>query len=185
MATNIYSDQIVTPIGRVSYPRLKEPRLQKDNKTMKYEVELIFQDNPDLSELIKVVKETAERAFGKNVNPQKLQLPIKDGNEHNDETYKGHKFIRLKSTRPIKCIGRSKEDIDPESIYAGCYARALVSAGSYDMANKGVTLIPHAIQFVRDGEALGGSRAVKLDAFDALEGAGAESGWGDDDVIPF
>lgn len=189
MGTNIYSEQFVTPIGRVSYPRLKEARLQKDNKTLKYEVELIFGADADLSNLTKVVKETAERAFGKSVNPHKLMLPLKNGDEHNDEAYKGHKFVRLKSTRPIKCIGRARQDIDPETIYAGCYARALVSAGSFDQANKGVTLIPHAIQFIRDGEPLGGTGVVRLEAFDVLEDVSEEraeeTGWGEGDDIPF
>ena len=58
---------------------------------------------------------------------------------------------------------------DSTRVYSGCYARVSLNMFPYDAAgNKGVSAGLNNVQFLRDGESLGG-RSRAADDFDALD----------------
>jgi hypothetical protein len=60
--------------------------------------------------------------------------------------------------------------VDENGFYAGCYARATVTAYGYDRAgNIGVSFGLQGVQKLRDGEAFNGRKPVE-EQFEALDG---------------
>jgi hypothetical protein len=173
----VYSDTIVTQVGRVSYPYLVTPSLQMDKETKKYQLDLIFEPDADLTELKTAIKIVAQQAFP-GVEASKLLLPLKKGDDKEDPMYQGRLFITPRSKDAPKYVNGKRELIDPEEIYAGCYARVMVTAGSFSMGSRGVALYLKAVQFVKDGERLSGAEAINLDDFGDIEG----DDWSDDAI---
>ena len=59
-----------------------------------------------------------------------------------------------------------QEILDQSEVYSGCYARANISFYAYNTnGNKGIACGLNAIQKIRDGEPLGGTRVSVEDAF--------------------
>lgn len=180
----IYSQPMITPIARVSYPHLVEPSVGLDGQTRRYQLDLIFEEGADLAELQKAIKEIALQAFG-NVSPATLLLPLKNGDDKKDALYKGRKYITPKSKDIVKCYDAARRTIDATEIYGGCYARAQISLGTFNLGNRGVTCYLNAVQFVRDGEKLSKGLIADPMAFGDLPASGnTQVGW-DDDTIPF
>jgi Enterobacter phage Enc34, ssDNA-binding protein len=82
--------------------------------------------------------------------------------------FPGHWFLRVKSGEAYRptLIDRQKMPIvDKAKLYSGCYVYAVVHVFTWDNKNKGkgLTFGLDMVQFVRDGENLGGSGGVDVD----------------------
>jgi hypothetical protein len=176
---------INTPVGRVLWTDLQEP-----DQFGKYSVKVAFDEDADLSGIEAAIKEAGEEQFGKTL-PKKVALPIKDGNEETDdagEVYassKNMRIIRFKSTRKPPCIGPAggEDLIEASDIYSGCYIKVKADFFGYThpQGGKGVSAGMSAIQFVRNGERIGGGAPVDLKtAFGKVEEdeQGTENPWG-------
>ena len=179
------SDNVTTPVFRVSFPNLFKPSKPKGapaEQEPKYSVTLLFSPGEDLSKLKKACEAACKEKWGDDI-PTNLNTPFRDQGEKDFDGYeKGAIFINCNSKQKPGVVNASVEPIiDDSEIYAGCYGRATVRAYAY--GGKGTTFKPGValglqnFQKTADGDSLAG-RVKAEEEFapvgnsDASEGAG-------------
>lgn len=87
-------------------------------------------------------------------------------------------FFNASSTTPPGIVDAQRNAIlDKSAVYSGCYARINVDVFPYDSnGNKGIGIGLNHIQFIADGDPLGGAKGKAEDAFDAWEDEGNDLG---------
>ncbi|HFU3862585.1 TPA: DUF2815 family protein [Streptococcus suis] len=116
------------------------------------------------------IEEGIAKFGGKKPNKAAIKLPFRDGDiERDDEAYKGHYFINANSTNAPQIVDQRVQPIlDRSQVYSGCYARVSINFYAFNSnGNKGVAAGLGNIQFVRDGEPLGGQVSAS-DEFETL-----------------
>jgi len=171
---------ITTGIVRLSYAHIFEPAADLSGN-IKYQATLLVpkSDTKTISEVEKAIEEAKQ--LGKDNKfqgkiPAKLTSPLQDGDgvrptdgEPYGEECHGHYLINAKAnpSYPPKVVDRHRQEIlDQSEVYSGCYARANISFYAYNTnGNKGIACGLNAIQKIRDGEPLGGTRVSVDEAF--------------------
>lgn len=107
---------------------------------------------------------------------------IRDGDLHVNkagdvyEGYAGNWYVTAKSpTRPL-LVDQNRVAVTEEdgTIYSGCYVNAIVELyANTQPTKKGVFAGLKGVQFVKDGDAFGGSAPAAANEFDVVEGADA------------
>ncbi len=145
-----------------------------NNGEPKYSCQIIIdKDHPQMAEIEAAIANAARSKFEKLVNGNKvsakLKTPLRDGDdEDNTKVYENKYFFNSSNTQPPMTVGRKREQIteDDNIIYSGCYANVVINFFAFDSnGNKGVAASLGGVQFVRDGEPLGGN-SVTVDDFD-------------------
>ena len=159
-----------TPVFRVSFPALFEPKSFEDGPPV-YSVTTLFDADADLSVFEKAVKGVIQdKLNGKR--PKKLKVTeIQDGDDiekkNGDprEECQGKRVIQLRSKRKPVIVDNYREPItDPEEVYGGCYATAIVQAFYWDNKfGSGVSFDLVALQKIKNGEPFVGSQFAKDD----------------------
>jgi hypothetical protein len=190
-----FVNNLATPEGRLCFPHLDKPSSIREGAAAKYGIEILIPKNSNIDKLKAAILECAKAAFGEfqprgsdgkpvgKPRPWKLsdfgaeELPIKDGDakatemaaaDKNGEAYRGHFYIRARSSRKPTVVGPTKENIPETDVYGGAYGRLVMSCMSYrtEKGNKpATTFLLDAVQFTRDGDRFGGGdRAATLGA---------------------
>jgi hypothetical protein len=152
---------IVTPAGRASYPNVFEPRAYGDQEP-EFGVNVIFDDDADLTELEAAINAVAAAKWGKKL-PSNLQTPIRVGDDESKPEYFGKRFIsakkKAKRGKP-GVVDERRKPITQESglFYPGvvCRISCRPFAWSY-MGKNGISLGLGNVQRIGDGERFGGS----------------------------
>ncbi len=107
---------------------------------------------------------------------------IREGNKRVNKAgdvydgYEDRTYVAAKSpTRPL-VVNTDRSPITEEDgvIYSGCYVNAIIELyANTQPTKKGVFAALKGVQFLRDGDAFGGSAPARADEFDAVEGAEA------------
>lgn len=176
---------IMTPEFRVSYPSVFKAKRNELNGKDEFSVQALFSKDADLSKLQALVQQTIVDKWGADPkkHPKNLRKPFRNqadktktddatGKDYLPEPYvSGAVYLNLKSSqRPGVVDAAVQPIIDESEFYAGCYARATVSAYAYEQkGNCGVSLGLRNIQKVRDGDALG-SKTRAEDDFTPISG---------------
>lgn len=173
--------KVVTGKVRLSYVHLFEPYTSDPEKNEpKYSTVILVpkSDKVTIAALRKAQQEALEAGkakFGGKI-PKDWKDTIHDGDEEADlddnPEYAGHWYLTVSSNAkyPPGLIDRAKRPIlDATELYSGCYARVSAVAFAFNTSgNKGVSFGLRNVQFLADGEPLGGvSRAE--DDFDDLD----------------
>ena len=121
---------------------------------------------------IKAIEKAIETAVSEGVNskwrgkkPAKLDLPLRDGDDKDDEVYADHFYLNAKcSTRP-GIVDKNRQPItDEEEIYSGVWAYVSVTFFAYDVSgNKGIACGLNNIMKFKDDEQLGGRTSATND----------------------
>lgn len=174
--------KVMTPVFRVSFPQVFEPKAIQEGQKKKYSLVALFTmdkitKNPADKKLwdamLAAAKFAATEKWPKEI-PKNLQSPFRKGEEK--EQFQGYGagviFLTLTTTtRPGLVDQNMTKIIAPEDFYAGCYARATINPYAWTFAGKnGVSFGLQNIQKVGDGEAFSG-RTDAEDDFNAIEGA--------------
>ncbi len=171
MAGSTKDNKVTTPEFRASFPTLFKAQSYEGGKE-KFSVIMVFPKTTNLTEMKAAAKAAAVAKWPTQL-PANLRSPFRDGSDKGDLPGFGPDvvFITATSLRKPGLVDRQLQHIiEPERFYAGCYARATVSAFAYDTAgNKGVAFGLHNVQFMHDGDSLAGGTPAEND-FDALEG---------------
>lgn len=177
--------QITTGVCRASYANIAEPKSINGSKP-KFSCSLIIPKSDTTA--IKAIEAAVEEAiqtgvgkFGGKVPPRgALKLPLRDGDtERDDEAYAGSYFLNANSTYQPGVVDVRGNIASLDVIYSGCYVRAIITFYAFNTnGNKGIAVGLQGLQFIRDGEPLGGRVNVAAE-FGAFEGAAAE----DDDLF--
>jgi hypothetical protein len=173
MAKEKDRQRVVTPMGRISFPKVFKAEAFKDQKP-KFSCTILFKKNTDLSELKKAVHAAKVAKWGKDKEewPKRLRSPFNDGNEKADlDGYKGMIYVTASNQHRPQVVDKNMEAIDEASgdFYAGCYGRLALRAFAYDTAgNKGVSFSLEHVQKLKDGEPFSGKPKVE-DVFDEVD----------------
>jgi len=165
-----FGDKVITGECRASFPKLDKPDESKYGQG-KYSIDGIFEDSKQMESLIEACEAHAQAYYG---TTEGIKMPFRDGDELSKYAgYEGHDFIRCRTKQKITIVDGNKNPIDAKEIYGGCVIRLNVTPLAYEIEDKvvvmengkrreekvttkGVTLLPNAIQFIRDGDSFGG-----------------------------
>ena len=185
-------DDVVTPVGRLSYPAFIKPR-EQDKGDPKFGCSILFPKDSDFTGIGEAIKNLAMAKWNGEKKKSDLWPTLKDGDEYYNsatsdtekaqrENYKGMMFIQFRSKKPFVLRGADgKSELAPEKFYAGCNVRAKIGFCTYegtkltDMKD-GIRIICRGIQFYGDNERFG--HETVFDA--APEAAPKEPDFGDD-----
>lgn len=169
------STKIVTGKVRLSYVNIFKPRAQEEGKEPKYSVCLLIPKSDTktvaaIKQGIEAAKEAGKSSWGGKVPPG-LKVPLRDGDTERDGAeYAGHWFLNASSLRRPQVVDQNVQPIlDQDVVYSGCYARVSINFYAYNQqGNRGVAAGLGNVQFVADGEPLGGASARAADEFSAV-----------------
>lgn len=180
--------RVTTPKFRASFPWLFEPQppMEGSQGEPKYSVVMLFDKAAQASKEYKAMRALAEAAikdrWGDKVPPN-LRNPFRNGSEKADlEGYgDGVVFVTASSKMQPGVVDAKlnrvmSREVGPDGFYAGCFARATVSAYTYDKGgNRGVAFGLQNVQKLGDGEAFSG-RVRAEDDFEAAEDVYGDGG---------
>jgi hypothetical protein len=161
----------MTPEFRLSFPSLFEPTSFEGGEP-KYRVTMLFKKDQDLKALKELVNSTLEDRWpDPKKRPKNIKIPFRNGDVEKEglEGYENTIFVSATSKQKPGVVDQNVQDIiSSEDIYAGCFARATVTAFSYDRAgNRGVAFGLQNIQKLRDGDTFSGKVSAESD-FEAV-----------------
>lgn len=174
MSTKYKHPHVITPEFRVSFPAVFEPS-GMEGQAKKYSVTMLIPKTVDISELKALVKAAVEAKWPDlTKRPKGLRNPIRDGDAEKAEMdgYAGHWFMTARSSnRPGLVNQNVKPILSQDEFYAGCFARASVTAYAYEKSgNKGVAFGLQNVQKLKEGEPFSG-RSKAEDDFGPVAGA--------------
>ncbi|MFV0551296.1 MAG: DUF2815 family protein [Anaerorhabdus sp.] len=169
--------QVTTGLVRLSYEHLWEPTTMNEGDSPKFSASFIIDGNDKAT--LKVVNKAIEAAIELGINskwggkkPANLKLPLRDGEEREDEVYEGKMFVNANCSTQNKpfIVDRRKAPItDTSEVYSGCYGYAAISFYPFNSnGNKGIACGLNGFMKVKDGEPLA-NRITADDAFDGIE----------------
>lgn len=176
MAKIINGTRVVTNEIRASYAHVAEP-VSVNGSDPKYSMSVIIpKDDKETLQLIdqaidQAIADGVSKFGGKKPNKAALKLPLRDGDvERDDEAYQDAFFINCNNKTQPQVVDASRHAMDPGAIYSGCYCKVSIQFYAFNVGgSKGVAAALGNIQFIRDGEALGGARVTAADDFGAAE----------------
>lgn len=171
--------RVLTPEFRVSFPSVFKP-YSYEGQPAKFVITMLFNKKVDITALKKAAFAAATEKFGpKEKWPKNLMLPFSDGDEKSDlDGYPGNIIVKASSKNRPGVVDSKKQPITEEdgTFFAGCYARATLSAFSWSkMGKNGVSFGLQNIQKIRDGEPFGSRRSADAD-FDEIEDSNFDGG---------
>jgi len=161
--------------ARFSYAHVYKPQAAVDGGDPKYSVSILIPKSAkdDIKRIQEAIKATATanaHVWNGRV-PADLRNPLRDGDidKPNYPEYAGHYFINASSKQMPGVVGPDGRT-PVEYLVSGDYGRVTVQFYAYNRAgNKGVGCGLQNIQWLREGEPLGGGRSKPEDDFDAVE----------------
>lgn len=170
--------RVVTGKVRLSYAHLFEPYSNDgDPSDAKYSVTILIpkSDKVTLKKIAAAIEAAKEegktKTFGGRV-PSNLRTTLHDGDEEADlernPEYEGHMYMSVSSKQRPGVVDRDLDPIlDSTQVYSGCYARVSIRSFSYsNSGNKGISFGLNNVQFLEDGEPLGGRTRAEDDFAD-------------------
>lgn len=164
--------------------------MNKLSKKAEYSLQALFPAGADLTSLKNAAQAAIVEKWGEDKNkwPKGLRTPFRDQGDKKKENedgsvylpdgyVEGAIYLNLKSQNRPGVVDENVQPIMEESVfYAGCWARASVTAYAYDQAgNRGVSFGLNNIQKVGDGDALS-YRTKAEDDFKPVEMAAKTNG---------
>lgn len=157
------------------------------NSEKAYNMQAILPKNhPQLPALMALIQEAAVKQW-KDKAAAILQAAnaagkvfLKDGNTKPYDGYAGNLFVSVRSKQPPQVLeGRRVVSRQESRIYSGCYVNLLIDVFPYIRGSNGVGAGFKGVQFLRDGEPLGGGAPASVEEFgDVEENAQAASEFG-------
>ena len=158
-------EKIITPIFRVSFPQVFQPKAAPGSDKEKYSIVMLFKANEDLSKLKALIKKCIFEKYPDENIPEDFVTPLKDGNTKTYAGYENTIFCSANSMQQPGLIDETKTPIlEPKDFYAGCYAIATVNAYCWSyMGKNGVSIGLQNLMKMNDGEPLGGGANAEAD----------------------
>lgn len=148
---------------RLSYTHVFEKFIPEGETDGKYQTNILIpkSEKKTLKAINEAIAEAKKKAITEKWSgkePKKLDMPLRDGDEKDDEVYEDHFYLNAKSKKRPGIVNRQKEAIlDEDEVYSGCWAIVSVTFYGYDTSgNRGVGCALNNIMKWKDDEALGG-----------------------------
>lgn len=162
--------KVITGQVRFSYANVFEPKAATAEAEPKYSVSIIIdkEDTVTLQKIEDAIQAAIESGKGKwgNKIPKNLKLPLRDGDDRDDdEAYEGKMFVNASSkTKPGIVDAELQKLMDQEEFYSGCYGRASLNFYAFNVSgNKGIACGLNNLQKLEEGDRLSGGDTAKED----------------------
>jgi len=184
------SSVIVTPIMRASFPSVHKPDTGGQFSKGDYRLDLCLpkEEKDKLKPLKQLCLKTAQKHW-KGIKFNDLKTPIKDGDEREGDNaaYEGCVYFNAHSNRKPGIVGPDRQPLEEDQeVYGGCFVRVSLVVATYERTEqvkvregsktktvkekvKGVTFYLNNVQFVKDGERLGGGSGDPTEDFDEID----------------
>ena len=118
-----------------------------------------------LNAAIEAAKQSAIVGKWGGKEPKKLDMPLRDGDEKEDDAYEDHLYLNAKSTTRPGVVDKHKVPIvDEEEMYSGVWAIVSVTFFGYDVnGNRGVACGLNNLMKFKDDEHMGGRVSAEAD----------------------
>ncbi len=171
--------KVITGEVRLGYVHLFEPYAYEAGQEPKYSCMILIpkSDKKTLAKIKAAHEAAVERGIATKWHgkkPKNLGFTLRDGDEDQPgdggEEFDNCYWMNVTCKTKPGVVGRNLEPImDPSEVYSGCYARVSINLFPYSASgNNGVSAGLNNVQFLRDGESLGG-RSRAEDDFDELD----------------
>lgn len=161
--------------GRLSYAHIWEPWSNDEKIDKKYQTVLLIpkDDQKSHDAVMKAIEQAKTEGIASKWGgklPKKLMIPIKDGDDSDNESFHGYWYLNAKANRAPAVLDVTKNPItDQEKVYSGCWAVLNLNAFPYvATGNNGVSLGLNAVLKTYDDARLGGDGNSVAD-FDHIE----------------
>ena len=164
---------------RLSYTHLFKPYVPAGETKGKYMTNVLIpkQDNESIEakKTIKFIQQAIEEAKKEGTiskwggkEPKKLDLPLRDGDEKDDDVYEDTFYLNAKCATSPGILAPDKTPLlDEDEMYSGVYAAVSVTFYPYDVnGNRGVACGLNNVWKIMDGERLGGRSSAESDFAD-------------------
>lgn len=160
---------------RLSFPSLFKAKAFADGQEARFGANFLLHKENDAKQIVQTnnAVEAAIAAKWPKGRPKGLKIGLHEAEEKDYEGYdEDHLFLSSSNTRRPLVVDRDPRRPLVESDgrpYAGCFVNATVRAWAQDnQFGKRVNFSLEAVQFVRDGEAFGGTRINPEEEFEDL-----------------
>ena len=171
------STKVVTGLEtRLSYANVWEAVSMNAGDEPKYSVSVMIPKSDTVT--IQAIKQAMQEAIetgldkfgGQMPDVSKIKLPLRDGDEKNDERYAGYYYLNASSKHAPQIVDRALNPIfDRNEVYSGVFARvSLIFYAFNTKGSKGIAVSLGNIQKVKDGESFS-NRTTPADDFSALD----------------
>lgn len=170
------SGVIASPVMRCSFPFVHKADVGGEYSKGDYNITCFIPKEREAE--LKSIKQACMAAAKQDwpdIKFNQLEHPFRDGDEDGGNAYAGSIFFKSKTKRKPQIVGPDLQPLaEGEEVYGGCYVRVSVVAASYYRPGevlvekpdgsqqkkkkqiRGVTLYLNNVQFVKDGERMGG-----------------------------
>lgn len=183
-----FSKRVTTPKFRMSFPNLETPDNIMGSKDKFYSCQMLFDKKQGDEWIQTILKELYKQKWGDKKRGTLFKNPWRDGDvkaeESEMEVYLGQMIMNAKAGEKDKLLflDGQKNPIGPNDFYAGCYCKAVIELRTFDnQYGQGISCWLRGLQFIEDGEALGGASMARADDFEVVEGSKAKNEIADDD----
>jgi len=181
------SGMLRTGIVRLQFVNFVTPKTNEDddgNERESYGCAALIPPGAERAPYDMACKRFGESLGAETYRKLKRKNPLREQDEKVDD-YDGFEegglFFNTTTKFKPTVTGRNKEEIDVSQFYSGCYARLTLRPYAYGVGNdrkktkgnSGIGLGIYAVQFIRDGDPLGGGGA---DTDSAFEDEGEDDG---------
>lgn len=148
---------------------------------------ILGRDHPQLKALMALIQDAATRQW-KDKAAMILaaanaagKVFLRDGNTKPYAGYAGNLYVSLRSKTPPQVLeGRRIVQRADSRIYSGCYVNVLFDVFPYTRGSNGIGAGFKGVQFLRDGEPLGGGAPTSVEDYGNVdEAANAAAEFGD------
>lgn len=155
---------------RLSYTHVFQKYVATGDTDGKYMTNILIpKDETETIKAIQAAIETAKKSgivskwSGKE--PKKLDMPLRDGDDKDEDIYEDHFYLNAKSTTRPGIVDKHKAPIvDEEEVYSGVWCIVSVTFFAYDVnGNKGVACGLNNLMKFKDDEHLGGRVSAESD----------------------
>lgn len=121
-----------------------------------------------LDQAIEAAKKAGAVSKWGGKEPKKLDMPLRDGDDKEDDVYQDHFYINAKcNTRPGVVDKNKNPIVDEEEMYSGVWAFVSVTFYAYDVSgNRGIACGLNNLMKFKDDDHLGGRVSADSDFAD-------------------
>jgi hypothetical protein len=157
---------------RLSYPNLAKPRVPPGGGSPKFSAVLIFPKTTDVTAMQRALKAACKAKWGDQL-PRGLESPFRDGAQKEGTPGYGPDvwYLNVSSEQQPQLFDAARRKVEGGYFKPGDYVFGALQAFAWEkLGKKGVSFGLRAIQYVREGERLGGGVDATA-VFDVLENA--------------
>lgn len=160
MSKGIKTESVLTPTFTLYFPELAQP-----NEYGKFRIVAVFDEGDSLDWIKGPMAAAAKELWGDNL-PKEMMKSVKTPEDENTPDFYPPNTLHIaivSKKLPILVDRSQKKTLTPEDFYPGCRCRAVLHCWPYNGKGRdqlpGISFFLDLLQFVDDGERLGGGTA--------------------------